>query len=56
MLVWYEFPDGSIKGSHITYDKQLKTSENPVIFLQDILYGDKDLPKRVILHLLNIDE
>ena len=38
------------------YDKYLKTSGSPVLFLQDILYGDKDLLEGAILHLLNINE
>ena len=27
-----------------------------MLFLQDILYGEKDLPEGAILHLLNVDE
>ena len=55
MLVWYEFPNGTICSSNIRYNKQLKTSGSPILFLQDILYGDKDLPEEAIPHLLNVD-
>ena len=56
MLVRYEFPDGTISSSNIIYDKQLKTSGSPILFLKDILYGDKDLLEGAIPHLLNVDE
>ena len=56
MLVRYEFPDGTISSSNITYNKQLKTSRSPILFLYDILCGDKDLPEGAIPHLLNVDE
>ena len=56
MLVQYKFPDSTISGSNITYDKYIRTSGSLILFLQDILYGDKDLPEGVIPHLLNVDE
>ena len=34
MLVWYEFPDGTISGYKVLlYDMQLKTSGSQVLFL-----------------------
>ena len=56
MLVKYDFPDGTISGSNITYNKQLKTSRSPILFLLDILYRDKNLPEGAIPNLLNVDE
>ena len=50
MLVKYEFPDGTSMGSEIIQNKLFKTTVRPVLFLKVILYGDKNLPKGVILH------
>ena len=33
MFIWYEFPNGTITGFEVTYDKQFKTSGSPVLFL-----------------------
>ena len=33
---------------------QLKTSGSPVLFLQDVFYGEKDLLEGVVPHLLGV--
>ena len=43
MIVNYDLPDGVWYGNTIKYDGQLKASGSPVLFLQDVLYGEKDL-------------
>ena len=43
MIINYKLLDSIQYGSTIKYENQLKTSRSPVLFLQDVLYGEKDL-------------
>ena len=52
MIVNYKLLGGIQYGSTIKYNGQLKTSRSPVLFLQDILYGKKDLPEGPVPHFL----
>ena len=54
MVVNYKIPGGIQYGSAVKYDNQLKTSRSLVLILQDILYGEKDLPEGAVPHLLGV--
>ena len=50
MIVNYKLLGDIQYCSTIKYINLLKTSGSPVLFLQDILYGEKDLPEGVVPH------
>ena len=54
MIVNYELPGSIQYGSTIKYENQLKTSGSPVLFLQDVLYREKDLLEGAVPHLLGV--
>ena len=54
MIVNYELLGSIQYGSTIKYDNQLKTSGSPVLFLQDVLYREKEFPEGVLPHLLGV--
>ena len=54
MTVSYKLPGRIQYGSTIKYDAWLKMSGSPVLFLQDILYGEKDLLEGAVPYLLGV--
>ena len=50
MIVNYDLPGEIQCGNPVKYDSLLKKSASPVLFLQDILYGEKDLPEGAVPH------
>ena len=56
MIVNYKLPGVIQYSSTIKYDGQLKMSGSPVLFLQDILYREKDLPEGAVPHLLGVTQ
>ena len=55
-MVNYELLGKIQYGSMVKYDSILKTSGSSAIFLQDILYRDKDLLEYSIPHLLSVNQ
>ena len=56
MTVNYELLGGIQYSSTIKYNGQLKTSKSPVLFLQVVLYGQKDLLEGAVPHLLGVTQ
>ena len=54
MIMNYELLGGIQYGSTIKYENQLKISRSPVLFHQDVLYGEKDLLEGAVPHLLGV--
>ena len=54
MIVNYELPDGIQYGSTTKYNTLFKISKSPVLFLQDVLYGEKDLLEGAVPDLLRV--
>ena len=52
MIVDYKLPCRTWYNSPVKYNQQLKTSRSPMLFLQDILYREKNLLKAAVPYLL----
>ena len=56
MVVNYKLPSGIQYSSIIKYNNQLKISGIPVLFIQDVLYREKNLPEGAVPYFLGVSK